>query len=76
MAEREQGHRGVAVPVSVGLRGFDQLTDFVLGEVFAAAKFGIRPAPRQRPTSHRSENRSDGWRDQLQMRNCHGFPRL
>jgi hypothetical protein len=37
MPERQQDHRGVALPIPIGLRGFDQSLDLGLGQVFAGA---------------------------------------
>jgi hypothetical protein len=41
--ESQQDHGGVAVTVAVALGGFDQSIDFGGGEVFAGAKFSVRP---------------------------------
>jgi hypothetical protein len=46
MPEGQQDHGGVTVTVPVALGGFDKGLDFGRSEVFAGAKFGIRPAKR------------------------------
>ncbi len=39
VAVSDEDHRGIAVAVTVALRGFDQRLDLALGQVLARAQF-------------------------------------
>src|SRR5690348_1586630 len=66
MPEAQKDHGGV--PVARGC--FDQSLDLVVGQVLAGPVFDVLL------TSWRLHCRNfAGWRDQLEMRICHGFPR-
>ena len=66
----QQHHGGVAVAVSIGLGRLCQLRHLGVGQILPGPQFSVRPAQWRGNCSIYS-----GWRYQVEMRLCHGFPR-